>query len=141
LNSPPLSGALLGDLSVIIEAMPDARRVSSTEWSIDWAIGNQSNAPLALYDVRIPHDQFRGADISLEPPVLIPPADTGVVTSSVTYAEQPGSTLTYPFIIIQASWQGLTLRLFGRLRVKADERGAPHPICEAVTVRAIEPRR
>jgi hypothetical protein len=131
----------LDDLSVTIEAMPEVKRASGSKWSLEWAISNQSNVVLALHDVRIPHDQFHAADVSLEPPMLIPPAGAGILASVVTFAEPPGSTLTYPFIIIRANWQGLECRLFGRLRVEADEHGAPHPICEEVTVRPIESGR
>ena len=81
--------------------------------------------------------QARGEDAVFSPPIQIPPRKSGIISTIIKYSEPPGSTLIYPFLIARASWDSLPCRLFGRLRIEADEQGVPHPICEEVTIRPI----
>jgi hypothetical protein len=124
----------LSDLSVVIGATPGSS-LGHSAWRIAWTIENRSSAVLSLHEMRIPHDQFCSQDLSIDPPIDIPPEAAGRIDSTVLFAEPPGSTLTYPFVIVRAVWNNQVCRLFGRLRVEADHSGAPHPICEEVTVR------
>jgi hypothetical protein len=133
--------ASLSDLSVSIEASSSAVRLPAKRWSISWTIRNQSPCPLEIHELRIPHDQFRAEDMTVHPPFLIPGSSVGSLSSVVEFDEPPGSTLTYPFLILRAKWHGVPCRLFGRLRVESSADGAPHPICEEVTIRALSPER
>jgi hypothetical protein len=133
--------ASLSDLSISIEASSPAVRLPDNRWSIAWAVRNESSCPLEIHELRIPHDQFRAEDMTVDPALLIPGGSVGSISSVVDFDEPPGSTLTYPFLILRAEWQGMPCRLFGRLRVQSSEDGAPHPICEEVTIRALSPER
>ncbi len=133
--------ASLSDLSVSIEASSPAVCLPAKRWSISWTIRNESPRPLEIHELRIPHDQFRAEDLAIHPPLLIPGDSLGSISSVVDFDEPPGSTLTYPFLILRAEWQGIPCRLFGRLRVESSEDGGPHPICEEVTIRALSPER
>jgi hypothetical protein len=133
--------ASLSDLSVSIEASPPAVRLPANRWSIAWTVRNKSSRPLEIHEIRMSHDQFRAEDMTVHPPLLIPGGSVGSISSVVGFDEPPGSTLTYPFLILGAKWQGVPCRLFGRLRVESSADGAPHPMCEEVTVRALSPER
>jgi len=133
--------ASLSDLSVSIEASAPAVRLPDNRWSITWVVRNESSRPLVIHEARVPHDQFRAGDMPIHPPLLIPGDSVGSISSVVDFDEPPGSTLTYPFLILRAEWQGIPCRLFGRLRVESSGDGIPHPICEEVTIRALSPER
>jgi hypothetical protein len=131
-----VSDVSLEDLSVSIDAAKGVA-IGQREWRITWTIGNRSNSLLSINEIRIPHDQFRGVDLGFNPPIQIPPKSSGTITTIVQYSEPPGSTLTYPFVIARAHWNDLPCRLFGRLRVEADEQGSPRTTCEEVTVQPV----
>jgi hypothetical protein len=126
----------LDGLSVVIRS-GKGDKIGGGEWQVSWTIGNRSDFALSIAEVRIPHDQFRAVDTVFNPPVQVAPQGSETITTIVHYSEPPGSALTYPFLIARAIWNSLPCRLFGRLRVEADEQGAPHPICEEVTIRQI----
>lgn len=114
-----------------------ARRVSPGgephRWSIEWGLENRTEAPIAVFSVRIPHDQFRAEDRTVDPPVVVDGASTAVLISQVRCAEPPGATLTYPFLILQSRWCDRDCRFYTRLRVEMDGNGIPNPICEETT--------
>ena len=43
--------------------------------------------------------------MTIHPPLLIPGDSVGSISSVVNFDEPPGSTLTYPFLILRAEWQ------------------------------------
>jgi hypothetical protein len=126
----------LDNLTVAIDAA-QGNKTGQGEWRITWTIGNRSDSVLWIDELRLPHDQFRSADVVFKPPIQVAPRGVRTITTNIQYSEPPGSMLTYPFLIARASWNNLPCRLFGRLRVEADEQGAPRPICEEVTIRPI----
>ena len=111
--------------------------VSQGEWLVTWSIENQTDATLSIHEVRIPHDQFGAIELSVEQSFDISPRTMCSLTTKIHYDEPPGSTLTYPFVIIRADWNRRACRLFGRLRIEADEQGYPQAICEEVTIRPV----
>jgi hypothetical protein len=131
-----MSEPSLSDLSITIQASPGSL-LADGAWRIRWTIENHSSEVLSLREMRIPHDQFRAHDVQLDPALDIPPDAVGSIGSTVLFAEPPGSMLVYPFVIVRATWNGLACRLFGRLRVEADQNGAPHATCEEVTVQPV----
>jgi hypothetical protein len=124
----------LTDLSIAIDASPGSP-LGDGLWRVTWTVRNQSSAALSLREMRIPHDQFHSEDLTIHPPIDIPPGASASIETPVLFVEPAESTLVYPFVIVRATWKGLACRLFGRLRVEADQRGVPRAICEEVTVR------
>jgi hypothetical protein len=62
---------------------------------------------------------------------------TRVLDSSVRCSEPPNSTLTYPFVILQANWGEVEWRFYVRLRVEVDHAGIPSPISEETTAQRV----
>lgn len=116
-----------------IQAKSVHRSEATRIWDIEWHFSNSSDAPLWLHSVRIPHDQFHGQDREFAPARELAARSEISVVIPTSCAEPPGSTLTYPFVIVRCSWSDRQWRVFARLRVETDERGAPNPIIEEIT--------
>ncbi|MFN0074530.1 MAG: hypothetical protein ACKVVP_23865 [Chloroflexota bacterium] len=127
----------LHELRVGIEARSATALSQDHQWLIPWQVTNLSNETLAIDEVRIPHDQFQGSDVTVLPALAIPAGGMIAVPSVVRFHEPALSVLTYPFIIIRGLWRGQAYRVFGRLRVETNVYGAPQPFCEEVTVQII----
>ena len=101
-------------------------------WRITWFIENLAPEPIELLEAWLPHDQFRAARESLDPPRLLPPGGSAVLQSNVESPHTPG-TIENAFLILRARSTDQGRRVFARLRVEHDGAGRIRPVLESLT--------
>lgn len=106
-------------------------------WVISWRIKNLSDRQLHLLAARLPHSQFRGGEIQLQPALEVPSGQSAVLELSVACNEAPGEVVENAFLILRVLWSGEPWRILTRFRVLVDSEGAPHTTTELITTQPV----
>ena len=92
-------------------------------WVVHWRIHNERARPVQIDTAVQPHTQFRtpetklGRDLSAH----------GVIDIDlpVRFNEEPGTVVENPFLILRATYEGVSWRILLRVQVTAGIRGEP----------------
>lgn len=110
---------------------------SDGDWNIRFLVANRGADPLELISVRLPHGQFRAAELNMERPPVLASDDTISFSVRIHCKEPPGLVTENAFVIFLVRWKGERWRIFGRVRVTVDTGGVPHAVTESVTTQKV----
>jgi hypothetical protein len=102
---------------------------SPTGWQIVWRLHNPDRQPMQLSRAWLPHSQFRGPELTFDPPIVIPPNGEVSLETAASCPRTPGLVVENAFLILRLDDQ----RVFVRLRVTIQAGGRPELIVESVT--------
>jgi hypothetical protein len=122
---------------VAIEPTPPRPGRDPAQWHVAWRIQNLGPEPLQILAAWLPHGRFRAPELQLAPAPLLAPGGSAQVQALVTCNEAPATVVDNAFVILRVLWGDEPWRIFVRLRVVADERGAPQNTCELITAQRI----
>ena len=94
-----------------------------------WRVENRTGAPLSLREAWIPHEKFRGARETFEPPRALAPGASLVVEQLVAFDAAVDAGLENSFVVLRFD-EG---RVFARLRVDVEADGRVVPRVVRVT--------
>lgn len=106
-------------------------------WSIGWKITNRGVHLLHVQSVRLPHGQFRAAEQSFEPALVLRSGQDARFQTVVRCDEPAGLVTENGFVIFQVIWSDEPWRIFIRVRVVADSEGQPNTAVELITKQKI----
>lgn len=115
-----------------------AERGKSPEyWSIGWRVHNAGVSTIQLLGVRLPHGQFKSAELRFEPAIDLPSGMAGNFTIAVRCHEPQGLVTENAFLIFQSVWLADAWRIFVRIRVIVDAKGVPETRIESITTQRV----
>jgi hypothetical protein len=106
-------------------------------WEIAWSLRNLGVDPLSVREAWLPHGRFRSPRRDYQPPLPIEPGADTRVAFAVACDEEPGAVVENAFVILRMDWRGEPWRILARLRVAIDDRCAPAPVTEVISVQPI----
>lgn len=106
-------------------------------WSMGWKITNRGVHLLHIQSVRLPHGQFRAAEQSFEPALVLSSGQDARFQTVVRCDEPAGLVTENGFVIFQVVWSDEPWRIFIRVRVVADSEGQPNTAVELITAQKI----
>jgi len=106
-------------------------------WSLGWRITNRGASALRVVAARLPHGQFKSAEIRFEPPLDLSPGASEQFQTSVRCDEPRGLVTENAFVIFHVIWLGEPWRIFARVSVVVDGEGKPAATTESVTTQKV----
>jgi hypothetical protein len=133
----PVSPAnALGPTVVVESARPRAASADG-RWLCTWRIKNRGQEPFQLLAVGLPHSRFRSEEQELSPAPKLLPGESARLALAVACREPAGTVVENAFLILRVLWGEQPWRIFARLRVVFDQRGAPENSTEVITTQPV----
>ena len=117
---------------IAVEAAGD-----SGDWETRFLVANLGAETLVLIAARLPHGQFRAAELRFDPPSSLAPGEVMSFAARVHCQEPPGVVTENAFVIFLVQWRGERWRIFVRIRVTVDASGTPHAVTESITTQKV----
>ena len=125
-----------GPKVLVEQALPNGQ-MTPGGWLVAWHIKNVGKYPLWILDVRLPHSCFRSDEQKLDPMPELSPGGSFHLELSVACSEPPGTVVENAFVLLRVLWKEAAWRVFARLRVAFDKKGAPKTTTEVVTTQPV----
>jgi hypothetical protein len=106
-------------------------------WDIVWAVRNLGTDPVAVRQAWLPHGRFRSPRRDYEPPLRIERGADTHLAFAVACNEEPGAVVENAFVILSVDWRGGAWRILARIRTAIDDRRAPRPVTETISVQPV----
>ena len=126
-----------GEPKIEIEQVERSRKENSHQWLFRWRVRNESQKPMCLLSVRVPHGKFKAEERKLLPPAIIAARDSFILDMAVTCEEPPGTIIENAFLILFVDWQENHWRLFVRLQITVNQQGNPAAATQSITVQRV----
>lgn len=107
------------------------------DWEVRFLLANRGADTMKLISARLPHGQFRGAEMEFDGSANLAPGETQSFAVRVRCQEPPGLVTENAFVIFSVRWRSVPWRIFARLRVTVDARGTPHAVTESITTQKV----
>ncbi len=102
-------------------------------WVIAWKVKNIAAGGIRILAVRLPHGQFKSAELKFEPAVDLAPGEEREFAILVRCDEASGLVTENAFVIFYAVWFNQPWRIFVRIRVVVDSNRVPGAAVELIT--------
>jgi hypothetical protein len=106
-------------------------------WNIGWLIENRGRDSVEVLAARLPHGQFKSAELGFEPALILAPGESKEFHVSVRCNEPVGLVTENAFLIFNINWSGEPWRIFVRIRVTMNADGRPETETEAITTQRV----
>lgn len=120
-----------------VEQVEQSRSANSGGRIFKWRVRNQTEAPMNLLSVRVPHGKFKADERKLEPAAKIAAQGQFNLDLAVACQEPPNTIVENAFLILLVDWQENRWRFFVRLRISVDHQGHPETATESITVQQV----
>ena len=120
-----------------VEQVSARRDIAPRRWRVEWRVRNLGREPLEILVVRLPHGKFRSEEQELMPHPKLLANQSGQIELAVACGERPGTIVENAFLIFRVRWLERPWRIFARLTVTFDERGAPRTTTELITAQPV----
>ena len=107
------------------------------EWEVRFLVANRGANALQLISARLPHGQFRSAEMQFDGLENLSPGETLTFAARVHCQEPPGVVTENAFVIFLVGWRSVPWRIFVRLRVTGDGSGIPQAVTESITTQKV----
>jgi hypothetical protein len=123
--------------SIEVAQVEQSRSPNSGGWIFKWRVRNQTEAPMSLVSVRVPHGKFKSEERKFEPVLKIAAQDHFILDLGIACEEPPNTIVDNAFLILLVNWQETYWRFFVRLRIMVNEQGEPQTTTESITVQQV----
>jgi hypothetical protein len=134
----------VADLAETIESPPavelhqiGSAAAESGEWEVRFLLANRGADLLKLISARLPHGQFRGAEIPFDGSASLAPGESLSFAARVRCDEPPGPVTENAFVIFLVQWKSREWRIFARVRVMVDADGIPEAVTQSITTQKV----
>jgi hypothetical protein len=107
------------------------------QWLFKWRVRNQTETPMNLLSVRVPHGKFKAEERKFGPSVEIAAQDQFILDLAVACQEPPDTIVDNAFLILFLNWQQSQWRFFVRLRITVGQDGRPETATESITAQQV----
>jgi hypothetical protein len=133
----PVSPANALGPNVVVEPVCPCAASAGGRWLCTWRIHNVGQEPLQLLAAGLPHSRFRSEEQELSPAPKLLPGESARLALAVACREPAGTVVENAFLILRVLWGERPWRIFARLRVGFDQRGAPESTTEVITTQPV----
>src|SRR5688572_23994477 len=83
-----------------VEQVEQSRSANSGGWSFEWRVQNQTETPMTLLSVRVPHGKFKAEDRRFGPAIKIAAQDHFILEVDIACQEPPNTIVENAFLIL-----------------------------------------
>jgi hypothetical protein len=110
---------------------------AQSSWRIGWEVENRAAAAIELLAARLPHGEFRSAEMRFVPPLELAPGARRQFEMAVRCLTRPDAATENAFAIFYVQYADASWRVFVRLRVVLDGEAVPQAATESITAQKI----
>ena len=125
------------DPSIEVEQVERSRSEKPGRWWFKWRVRNETEAPMSLLSMRVPHGKFKAEERKFLPPVNIVAQDNFILDLAVACEEPPDTIIENAFLILLVGWQESQWRFFVRLQIRVNQQGEPDSATESITAQRV----